>query len=279
MYMYKHFDNIRKLYGNAYVQIPNGIFKDLSKTIKTRNKANIKQVSFAYAYLVTVAFLYKYAHFVDIDNRTYIQNSDIKQMLGYGKTTKTIDNVVKKDGILEQLGLIQTTKDYPVSVEYTEEVINDIRMREFVTVSTITDSNHYSIIKDIVKNRNYEIREPLFFFDYEGNTGSLYNYELTHKITIQEYLSIISDDDLDNIDFLLYAFLKYKCHGFPKNTRAIALYKICLEAGIGRDAFYSHLDVLEKKGYVDSIRKGWRITKDGLDGNVEANEYVFKGIS
>lgn len=278
MYMYEHFKNIKNLYGDAYVQIPNGIFRDLSESIKTRNKTNIQQVSFAYVYLVTIAFLYKYAHFVDADNSTYIQNSDIKQVLGYGKTTKTIDKIIKKDGVLEQLGLIQTTKDYPVSVEYTEEKINDIRMREFVTVSMVADNNYYNIIKGIVKNRNYEIREPLFFFDYDGDTGSLYNYERTHRITIDEYLNLIYDNDLDNIDFLLYAFFKYKCYGLPKNTKDLALYKICLEIGIGSDAFYSHLDLLEKKGYVDSIRKGWRVAGDGFDSKIEANEYIFKGI-
>src|SRR6185437_11372928 len=151
--MYNHFKNIENMYGKAYVQIPNGIFRDLSRNIKSRNQTNIKQASFEYAYLVTIAFLYKYAHFVDVDNGTYIQNKDIKQLLGYGKTTKTIDKIIKKNGILEQIGLIKTTKDYPISVEYTDEKINDINMREFVTISMLgTDNINYNMVKEIVKN-------------------------------------------------------------------------------------------------------------------------------
>lgn len=278
--MYEHFENIKKLYGKAYVQIPNGIFKDLSNTIVSRKQTNIQQVSFAYCYIVTIAFLYKYAHFVDVDNGTYIQNSDIKQILGYDKTTKTIDKVIKRGGILEQLGLIQTTKDYPVEVEYAEEKLNHLNMREFITVSMLdTNSINYITTKEVVKNRNYEVKEPTFFFDYKDDTGSLYNYANTHRITIDEFLKLVYNDEIDNVDFLMYAFFKYKCHGLPQNTKSLALYKVVLEMGIGRDAFYNHLDKLKLKGYIDVVHKGWRVAGEAHDSQIEANEYIFRGVS
>ena len=277
MYMYEHFNNIKTLYGNAYVQIPNDVFKDLTKTIKNNGKPNAQQISFAYAYLVTIAFLYKYAHFVDVDNGTYIQNKDIKQVLGYGEKTKTVDKIIKKDGILEQLRLVHTTKNYPVSVEYTDEIINDVRMREFITIEMLSDKDaYYKEVKRIVKNRNYEIKEPLFLFDYKNDAGSLYSYENTHKITIDEFLKFIYDGELNNIDFMLYAFFKYKCHGFLENTRNLALDKIELEIGIGKNTFYKYLEKLEKRNYVKSIRKGWNSDRNSV---IEANEYIFKGIS
>lgn len=275
--MYEHFKNIHKLYGNAYVQMPNGVFKDLSESIKSRNKTNIQQVSFAYAYLVTIAFLYKYAHFVDIDNKTYIQNSDIKQILGYDKTTKTIDKIIKRDGVLETLELIQTNKDYPISVEYTDEKINDNNMREFTTISMV-DANSYDYIihKEIVKNRNYEIKEPTFLFEYDGDIGTLYDYANTHRITIDEFLKIVYDDSMDNVDFLMYAFFKYKCYGLRNNTKALALHKVVQELGIGRDTFYSHLEKLKEKKYISVVHKGWSMTRKS---DLEANEYTFEGIS
>jgi hypothetical protein len=127
--MYKHLENIGYLYGDGVsVQIPNGLFKDLSACIKNRNgSTNIQQVSFAYAYLVIIAFLYKYAHYIDIDNGTYIQNADIKELLGYSKTTKSIDNVIKKNGILDMMGLTETSKDYPIQFTINNnEKINNI---------------------------------------------------------------------------------------------------------------------------------------------------------
>lgn len=110
--MYEHFEGIKKLYGDsANVQIPNDIFKLLSSKIKNKNcSTNIKQVSFAYLYIILVSFLYKYTNFVYIDNGTYIQNTDIKELLGYSKTTKSIDSIIKKNGILDNIGLTITTK-------------------------------------------------------------------------------------------------------------------------------------------------------------------------
>ncbi|QOV08222.1 replication initiator [Bacillus phage Kirov] len=281
MYMYEHFKNIEQLYGDAYVQIPNGVFQQLSESIKNRKQTNIQQSSFAYAYIIAVSFLYKYAHFVDIDNGTYIQNSDIKQILGYDKTTKTIDKVIKKNGILDSIGLLRTTKEYPIEVEYTEETLNDMLMREFKTFNMLdADDINYSIIKSIVKNRNYEVKEPLFFFEYDGDTGTLYNYNNTHRITLKEFLSFVYDQNLDNIDFMLYCFFKYKCHGYDNNVRAIALYKITLEMGISRDTFYKRLQTLKDRGYVNVHHKGWVMPTEatGTSESMEANEYQFRGV-
>lgn len=273
MYMYEHFKNIENLYGEkAYVQIPNGVFRNLSQAIET----NISQISFAYVYLVTIAFMYKYAHYVDVDNGTYIQNNDIKQILGYGKTTKTIDKVIKKDGILEHLGLIASTKNYPVEVKYTKEKINSVSMREFVTIEMLnTNYPNYNIIKNIVKNRNYEIKEPVFLFEYDGDTGSLYNYNNTHRITIKEFLTFIYNQELNNIDFMLYAFFKYKCYGLKDNTKSLSLFKITSESGIGADSFYRHLNTLKKHGYVNVLHKSWSAVSNEKN---EANEYCFNVI-
>ena len=272
MYMYEHFNNIRNLYGKAYVQMPNGIFNDLAKI-----NQNIQQISFCFSYLVTIAFLYKYAHFVDLDNGTYVQNSDIKQILGYNKTTKTIDKFIKKNGVLEELGLIATTKDYPVEVEYTEEKVNNINMREFKTISMLNADNiHYNMIKGIVKNRNYEIREPLFFFEYNDDIGTLYNYENTFEITLDEFMMFVYEESLDNTDFFLYCYLKSKCYGLKYNMKQMALVNIINDLCIGKDAFYGHLNKLKEKGFVEVNHKGWRTGE--AESEIEANDYYFKGI-
>lgn len=270
--MYEHFKNIENLYGKAYVQIPNEIFRDL-KSIE----GNIQQISFCFSYLVTIAFLYKYAHFVDVDNGTYVQNSDIKQILGYNRVTKTVDKFIKKNGVLENLGLIATTKDYPVEVEYTEEEINDINMREFKTISMLSaDSIHYSMIKEIVKNRNYEVREPLFFFEYKEEVGTLYNYEKTFRIGLDEFMKFICDDGLDNSDFILYCYFKSKCYGYKDNMNQIPLNRIVSDVGIKKDSYYNHLNKIKEKGFIDVTHKGWQVGKESDE--VEANDYYFKGV-
>lgn len=269
--MYEHFKNIENLYGKAYVQIPNEIFRDL------KSIGNIQQISFCFSYLVTISFLYKYAHFVDVDNGTYIQNGDIKQILGYNPKTKSIDKFIKKNGVLEELELISTTKDYPVEVEYTEEQINDINIREFKTISMLNADNiHYSMIKEIVKNRNYEIREPLFLFEYKDEVGTLYNYEKTFRVELSEFMKFVYTEELDNVDFILYCYFKSKCYGYKDNMNQISLNIIVSDVGVKKDAYYSHLDKIKEKDFVDVVHKGWQVGKE--DDEVEANEYYFKGI-
>lgn len=276
-YMIEHFENIQYLYGNnAYVQIPNDIFRDLSKNIKNKNgNTNIQQSSFAYVYIVCVSFLYKYAQFVDVNNGTYLQNTDIKQILGYSKSTKSIDHIIKRDGVLEKIGLLKTVKDYPISVVYSEDEYNNVKIREFVTLSMI-DKNLpiYKTIKSIVKNRNYEVKEPSFMFEYNGEVGSLYNYSNTHKVTIKEFIKLVYDSQLDNIDLMLYFFFKSRCYNLNKeNTKSIPLLQIINNIGIGKDAFYSHLEVIKDRKLLSVNHKEW-----ANDGEGESNEYCFIGV-
>lgn len=274
--MYKHFENIKYLYGDdIYVQIPNDIFELLSSNIKNKNgSTNIQQSSFAYSYIVLIAFLYKYAHFVDIDNNTYIQNADIKELLGYSRTTKSIDSIIKKDGILDIIGLTMTTKYYPVRfIINKNETINNIPFRDFIMNDDLSEDENL-IIKKIVKNRNYEIKEPRFMFDYNGDMGTLYNYSNTHRITINEVLTFLKDKELDNIDFYIYAFIKSKCKGYKYNTKSIRLKTIISSLGISKDAFYIHLETLKGKEYLSVNHRGW-VAKS--DSQLDSNEYCFKG--
>lgn len=275
--MIEHFKNINALYGNASVQVPNSIFKTLSTSIRNKNgKTNIQQVAFAYCYLISIAFLYKYTHYVDIDNNTYVQNADIKELLGYNRTTKSIDTVIKKNGILDSIGLTETTKDYPVLFEMIgDELINGIPLRKFTIIDDVDDNLHI-MIKSIVKNRNYEIKEPLFLtytFD-ENEYGTLYNYENTHKITIDEFLHLLKDESTNNIDFLLYGFFKSKCRGLPNNMRSMSLNRIVKEVGIDKSTFYKHIGILKEKDYINVSHKGWQTDLT----NAELNEYYWKGI-
>ncbi|MFS0905781.1 hypothetical protein AB3N02_22295 [Priestia aryabhattai] len=277
--MYEHFNNIKNLYGNASVRLPNGIFKDLSQNIKNKNgSTNIQQVAFAYVYLVTIAILYKYAHFVDVDNGTYIQNSDIKELLGYNRKTKSIDQVIKKNGVLDELGLTASTKDYPIQFfTHPEDKINNILLREFVTVSDINPNYiNYNKIKKTVKNRNYEIKEPMFLTtEYAGSDyGTLYSIERTHQITINEFLKLVFDDEMDNIDFLLYGYFKAKCKGYEDDMKQLSLLKIISEVGMDRSTFYKHLDILKQKQYINVNHKGWKANKS----DIELNEYFWMGI-
>jgi hypothetical protein len=278
-----HFEQIRVMNKKASVNLPNSIFRQLSKGIKTDNNSkNIQQVAFAYNYLVAISFLYKYSNFVDIGNGSYIQNSDLKELLGYSKTTKSINRIIAKDGLLEQLGLIKTDKDYPVAHYFDKsDDVNDMPVWEFVMRSDV-DEQHilYPELKKVVKNRNYEIRVPLFLTDsYDGNEyGTLYQFERTHEITIDEFLTFKEVARFSNSTFLLYAFLKSRCKGLPLNGCEIALYKIESEIGMDSNTFYRKLNELKDKKYINVYHGQWRAKRDDRFVPMIANKYYWKGV-
>ena len=279
--MKEHFQNIELAYGDVSVRLPNDIFRKLSENIKNKSgKTNIQQATFAYGYLVAISFLYKYTHFVDTESGVYVQNGDIKELLGYSRMTKSIDKIVKKDGILDGIGLTSTTSDYPVRfVTHPTELLNGIPIRDFITISELTEDDIlYDAIKNTVKNRNYEIKEPLFLTTERDDNiyGTLYGTERTHEITLKEFIAFAFDEELDNIDFLIYGYMKSRCKGHKGNMRSIAVYKIIHEIGIDRSTFYNHIELLKKKKYIDVNHMAWR-KKGEKYIDMSANEYVWIG--
>lgn len=277
--MRKHFENIKLLHGNASVRIPNEIFIMLSSSIKsTKGTSNIQQVSFTYCYLILISFLYKYAHFVDINNRTYVQNSDMKEILGYNRGTKTVDKIIKKGGVLDELGITSTIKDFPVAFNKhsQKEVINGICIREYTFISEVAHESNYNIYKEAVKNRNYEVKEPLFItHGWEGREyGTLYATEKTHQVTIDELLHFIFDKKACPIDMIIFFYFKSKCRGFKNDMRTIPLEKILFEIGIEKKAFYRHIAFLKENKYIRINHKGWKANVS----DSELNEYFWKGI-
>lgn len=258
--------------------MPNKIFTDLSHHIKDKKgRTNVQQVSFAYVYLTVICFLYRYTNFVSIDSKTYIQNGDIKQLLGYARKTKTIDHVIKKNGILDSMNLTRTTKDYPLYHSLHKEKVNGMPVIQYTTLND--DSLEIKgKTSSIVKNRNYEIKEPIFFTEsFDGSEyGTYYQIENTHRINIDEILIFLLDDDLDNIDFLLYGYIKSRCKGYKDNSKQISLASIITNVGIDKVTFYKHIKKLKEKKMIDIIHKGWQI--DNGEG-FESNEYKWNGVN
>lgn len=280
--MKAQFENLKYLYGDCSVRIPNSIFRDLSEGIKKEEGSiNSRHTSLSYAYLVTIAFLYKYTHYVDVDTDSYLQNRDLKLLLGYNTTSKTIDKVIKKDGILDKLEMTKSTRDYPIrfNVDGTEE-INGIPLREITTISEIDEDDVcYEYIKKTVKNRNYEVKIPLFMTGESpySEYGTFYSIERTHDITISELISFIFDDELDNTAFFIYGYIKSRCKGHKGNKKNMTFYKMMIELGITQKTFHDRLDILVSKNYINVKRNKWKVLTEETV-RADANVYTWLGV-
>ena len=278
--MIEHFKKIEFLYGsNCSIYIPNEVFKDLTTVLKSIKGGNIKELSFSYAYLVTVGFLYRYANYVDVDEGTYIQNRNIKELLGYSHTTKTVDKIIKKNGILDMMGLTDTIKNYPVFFNLEEGEINKCNIVEFTTIDELDDKDKY---KSIVKNRNFEVKDPTYITSgyKDREYGTLYDTQNTHRVTIGEFIKFIEDEKLNNTDFLLYCYFKSKCKGFKKNKRELSLSIILSDIDISQESFYRYLKNLKDMKFIKVKHRGGWVVLENNDESVKcrANEYTFLGI-
>lgn len=270
-------------YGDeSSVQIPNEIFPLLANGIRNKSgKSNVQQVSFAYSYIAHISLLYKYSFFVDFENESYVQNGDIKEWLGYSRTTKTINRVIKKDGILDSLGVTETEKDYPLFFNTTNEKINDIPVKDFYYIldPESKELNSYLVnqAKVIVQNRNYEIKKPIFLFNPTGDReyGTMYDYSNTHSFTAKEALYFFTHPVFNAIDFSIYNYVKSKAKGMKGNRREISLRRITEELGLDEKTLYAHLKALKASGVISVQHRGWK----AYEGNSEANTYQWNGVS
>lgn len=269
--------SVKQLYGNAYVQIPNDIFRKISNSIGNEN-VDVRQISFAYSYVLVSSFLYKYTKYIDFDSKTYVQNSDIKELLGYSKKTKTVDYIIKKDGLLDLIGITETTKQIPLTSYYDESNISDIKIRKFLYNNSTENNEYYNEYKTIVKNRNYEIKKPLFFFNNNGDIGTLYDYSNTHKITIDELLYFLDSSNLDVTDLTIYSFIKSKCNNLNKNSYCISLSETKKDLLISNDTFYRKIKILKELSLINVKRNNSYYSIDGKDDCHEPNTYKFLGL-
>jgi hypothetical protein len=232
--------------------MPNEIFEDLQSNID-----NSPHISFSYSYIYFITWLYRYGKYGQI--KELIDQKFLKKILGYHETYKKLDYLIKKNGVLEKIGYIKTTKNIPLGYKYNENGL------EFHYINKQNDK-----YKNIPKN--YKIKFPVKAFyrlDETNKNGTFFNTEKTHLIPFDVFLFCMTNNELGCTGFYLYAFFKYK---IQRNGRYII-----------------SLDTLEKRtsipnqtlcNYLDSLKKFNMISCDVQDyiigigrGNRKPNTY------
>ncbi len=181
--------------------MPNEIFEDLKKNIE-----NPSHIAFAYSYIYFITWLYRYAKYGIINE--LIDQKFIKKILGYNPTYKKIDYLIKQNGILEQMGYIRPTKDFPLVYSYDE-----IDGLQFQYIDDFKEYTEY--IKALNVPKNFKIKFPVKAFyrnkesedDYYTD-GTFFEVERTHLVPFEVFLFCMTNDNLGCTGFYLYAFLR-----------------------------------------------------------------------
>lgn len=172
------------------------LFNELTTTGKL--KAN-RHKTFTFAYYWLTSYLWKYSRYGDREFNT----QDIKQILGVSPVEKRLDYIIKKKGLLDSIGLTETTRNFPISTTISKQ--------EGIKITTLSDIDE-GIAKDFLKNHSvrYVCKKPLLQYEREGKVGLMYSRDDVLSISIFEFTRCVLCPEIGFDGFYVYAYLKYR---------------------------------------------------------------------
>ena len=211
---------------------------------------NSNHKAFAFAYWWLVNYLWKYAKYGNDE----ITIGHIKEVLGYNCKYKPVDYIVKREGLLDNIGWTEYSTDYPIAYSYSKN--NGI---EYTMLYEIDDYKDFKASR----NKNYYVKKPLHaekrirklkngeFIELEG---TIYSKDSTISFTFNEFDICISNSRLGCSGFWLYSWLKYKSIMSKSTVKCTYSYMI-KEVGFKEDKLRELLGELENVGLIKIYRE------------------------
>jgi hypothetical protein len=239
--------------------IPNEIFEDISPL----HSKGSSHVAFAYSFYYLTSWLYRYAKYGQIEIDTKV----IKGLLGYHPDNKVINYIIKKNGVLDEMGYTLTTTDYPIAWEYDGDL-------GFVLLSDLELEDRKMLHSK--KGKNYKIKLPVRGLwrskesEEDGyENGTFYEVDHTHMIPFEVFIKCMENDELGCIGFYLYSYLKSKCQIYEGYD--VSLIELERNTGLSHKTLCRYMDRLKKYRMITCEVQNFVV---GLDkGERKANTY------
>lgn len=195
---------------NRTIPMPNGLFKEIKEWTLSGAVKSIQHQEFIYSYYWLLVYLWRYAKYY----QHTVTQKDIKQLLGYNSNEKRLDYLIKKNGVLDLVGLTELEVDYPVSWNQKEQ--------GELSFTMLSDFNkeEQRLIKSN-KPLKYSVKSPLRHIGNGVDEGYYWKIENTHEIPAYVFEVCMTNENLGCAGFYLYSILKYiedKSTHFNKNS-------------------------------------------------------------
>jgi len=222
--------------------MPNEIFEDLKLHVR-----NTPHIAFAYSYCYLATWLYRYVKHSSVTE--ILDNKKLKELLGYNPKTQTLDYLIKKNGLLDEIEYLESTRDFPLTWSLTGEE-KDL---DFFMLSDLD----IGVAKEKFPNipKRFFLKKPLKGFsriklnedgqEYES-LGTFYDIANTHNVPFEGFLYCMSNRDIGCTGFYLYSYLKHKNDLF-ENGYDVSLANLSLDTGIKESTLDKYIGLL--KGY------------------------------
>lgn len=220
------------------VFMPNEIFADL-KCIEGSS-----HIAFAYCYYYLSLWLYRYAKYGSIN----IDVKLIKKTLGLYENNKTINYLIKKSGVLDEIGYTMSTTDYPVAYELSDQLL------EFHLLSELSDEDRNMMMTQ--RGKNYKIKLPIkglhrIVDSYIDNCydGVFYDVGNTHQVSWDIFARSMEDSQFGCTGFYIYSYLKWKCDMHTEGYD-VSVHKLSSELGISIKTLSRYLNTLRQYNWI-----------------------------
>lgn len=260
-----YMDRLEEQYQNPYIQIPNKLITNINYSMRSNDYESYSH--YAFCHLLINGFLYKYSHYLDLENGEYLNTGNIKELLKYNPRSQKIDKVSKRNGILEIEGFCETTTDIPVAVYREDRKGTRVKERFIVPLSQSGEDLKEIIYKDLLRTPNFYVCIPEFMIDYNKKKGTLNNYSDTFTITLKEVQHFLYSDDFNLREFYLYCYIK--SYENKDATSTFSYDTIKRQTGISRETATKIFKKFESKGIVD-------IQSNGNSGRLKKNSNTYK---
>ncbi|WP_409174835.1 hypothetical protein [Brevibacillus fortis] len=275
-----YFEELKKILGSNdkdKVFMPNEIFVDLKMHLKDSS-----HIAFAYSYYFVITYLYRNARYRNVIDKSgkeiEINQSELKQILGYSKDNKTTNFIIKQNGILDQMGYTQTVSDFPTYIERKILCLGKEKLSDELYIEMYSDMD-LETKKYLKENRrNHKIKYPVKAFyrtpedqkDSHQN-GTFFFVDSTHGIPVDVFIYCMTNKEIGCVGFYLYSYLKRMNDMFEKGYD-VPLERLSENTGIKPTTLDKYLDKLKAYNLISCIVRPFVVGKP-TDVKLKANTY------
>lgn len=237
----RYFNKDRK---ESFVNMDLSIFDSLNELESNGSIKSTSNKVFTFGYLWLVSYLWKYSKYGEMEYTA----KDIKLILGVSPIEKRIDYLIKQNGLLDNIGMLETTRDFPIYTNFSKSEGIQIS-----SLSGLADDLRESFLQNC--NSRYTCKKPLFQYERENKVGLMFSRDDVLPISLLEFTRIVLSDELGLEAFYVYAYLKLRCKLRGYTSVGIMMYELSEAIGFRERKLSSIIQNLEMVGLVDVTRE------------------------
>ena len=231
-----------------YLLVPNEVIEILKES--ELKDARGEHIAVAYSYLYLTTWMYRYAKYSEI-NLLYTTTKGLKNILGLSPTSVSYNYIIKKNGLLDELGLTRTESftEAPVQWEFSHD---DKEFIDFTLFNELSDDlqktmcGGHSVKRRQIKYPVLALESITPYDDDFESSGAFFGggKERTHRISFEAFMKCVTTEDLGVIGFYLYSFIRSR-YGNGKNVQ-ISIKGIVRESGLAETTVVKYLKLLRE---------------------------------